>query len=155
MASKSKRHEGHMASVWDDHPYLTDKLKELWELKLSASKIAAELGHGISRCSVIGKAHRMGLTPHGPPTKFRPPSLKVTPMPKPTKIKPIVDLQAPAPAVPPETFAPPGTCHHISGDPLSPGWQMCGNPRFESSVWCEYHRIKCIDLVATARVRAH
>ena len=36
-------------------------LKKLWSDGLSASQIAAELG-GISRNSVIGKVHRLGLS---------------------------------------------------------------------------------------------
>lgn len=37
-------------------------LKRLHEEGLSASQIAAELGHGLSRNAVIGKLHRLGLT---------------------------------------------------------------------------------------------
>ncbi len=36
-------------------------LKELWTEGLSASQIAAELGEGVSRNAVLGKAHRLGL----------------------------------------------------------------------------------------------
>ena len=39
-------------------------LKKLWNDGLSASQIAAELG-GISRNSVIGKVHRLGLSGPG------------------------------------------------------------------------------------------
>ena len=38
-----------------------ERLKELWTEGLSASQIAAELGEGVSRNAVLGKAHRLGL----------------------------------------------------------------------------------------------
>src|SRR5215218_3867955 len=38
-----------------------ERLKELWTEGLSASEIAAELGEGVSRNAVLGKAHRLGL----------------------------------------------------------------------------------------------
>jgi len=36
-------------------------LAKLWSEGLSASQIAAELGGGMSRNAVLGKAHRLGL----------------------------------------------------------------------------------------------
>jgi len=38
-----------------------DLLTKLWGEGLSASQIAAELGEGVSRNAVLGKAHRLGL----------------------------------------------------------------------------------------------
>src|SRR4051812_30768951 len=38
-----------------------ERLKELWTEGLSASQIAAELGEGVSRNAMLGKAHRLGL----------------------------------------------------------------------------------------------
>jgi len=49
------------------------QLKALWGT-LSASQIARELGHGVSRNAVIGKSHRLGLTT---PRKPVPPSKEV------------------------------------------------------------------------------
>lgn len=45
------------------------RLKELWDKGLSASQIAQELGDGLSRNAVIGKAHRMGLSARPSPLK--------------------------------------------------------------------------------------
>src|ERR1700730_9170410 len=45
--------------IWTDER--VELLKKLWADGLSASQIAAELG-GISRNSVIGKVHRIGLS---------------------------------------------------------------------------------------------
>ncbi len=42
-----------------------ERLRALWRDGLSASAIARELGGNISRCAVIGKAHRMQLPARG------------------------------------------------------------------------------------------
>lgn len=39
-----------------------EQLRKLWLDGLSASQIAAELAHGITRNAVIGKVHRLGLS---------------------------------------------------------------------------------------------
>ena len=44
-------------SVWSEDRLL--KLRELWDKKLSISKIGVELG--VSRNAIAGKAHRLGL----------------------------------------------------------------------------------------------
>ena len=41
------------------------KLTSLWKSGNSASKIAIELGEGVSRNAVIGKIHRLGLSERG------------------------------------------------------------------------------------------
>jgi GcrA cell cycle regulator len=45
---------------WTDER--VELLRKLWSQGLSASQIAAELGHGITRNAVIGKVHRLGLS---------------------------------------------------------------------------------------------
>ena len=45
---------------WNDERVET--LKKLWNQGLSASQIAGELGHGITRNAVIGKVPRVGLS---------------------------------------------------------------------------------------------
>jgi GcrA cell cycle regulator len=49
-----------------------ERLKELWTEGLSASQIAAELGGGLTRNAVLGKANRLGLT-HGAAKEVRTP----------------------------------------------------------------------------------
>ena len=48
---------------WTDER--VELLKKLWSQGLSASQIAAELGGGVTRNSVIGKVHRLGLSEIG------------------------------------------------------------------------------------------
>ena len=43
------------------------QLRKLWGAGLSASEIARILGPGFSRCAVLGKIHRLGLTRPKPP----------------------------------------------------------------------------------------
>lgn len=65
--------------AWTDER--VDKLRELWDKGLSASQIAKELGEGVTRNAVIGKAHRMGLASRPSPVKADPakkPAKKVT-----------------------------------------------------------------------------
>ncbi len=53
--------------AWTDDR--VDHLRELWSKGLSASQIAAQLGDGVTRNAVIGKAHRLGL--EGRPSPIR------------------------------------------------------------------------------------
>ena len=45
---------------WNDER--VEQLRKMWMDGLSASQIAGELGHGITRNAVIGKVHRLGLS---------------------------------------------------------------------------------------------
>ena len=45
---------------WTDER--VEHLKKMWLEGLSASQIANELAHGITRNAVIGKVHRLGLS---------------------------------------------------------------------------------------------
>ena len=56
-----------------------DQLKKLWDDGLSASQIAKELGEGVTRNAVIGKAHRLGLKSRPSPVKTDKEKKKVAP----------------------------------------------------------------------------
>ena len=49
-----------MGTEWDEPR--VDLLKRLWLSGQTARTIAEELGRGVTRNAVIGKAHRLGLT---------------------------------------------------------------------------------------------
>ena len=53
--------------AWTDDRIET--LRKLWDDGLSASQIAKELGEGVTRNAVIGKAHRLGLKSRPSPVK--------------------------------------------------------------------------------------
>ncbi len=59
-----------------------DKLEKLWAKGLSASQIAGQIGDGVTRNAVIGKAHRLGLKSRPSPVKSDPKKPK-KPAPKP------------------------------------------------------------------------
>ncbi len=50
----------------------TDRMKAMWLGGCSAGVIARELGEGVSRSAVCGKAHRLGLMGRGKTTKTVP-----------------------------------------------------------------------------------
>jgi GcrA cell cycle regulator len=58
---------GKIAMSWTDDRI--EMLKKLWDGGQSASQIAEELGGGITRNAVIGKAHRLGLKARPSPVK--------------------------------------------------------------------------------------
>ena len=53
---------------WDGER--VELLRKLWQEGISASRIAAQLGAGITRNAVIGKVHRLGLAGRAKPAFF-------------------------------------------------------------------------------------
>jgi GcrA cell cycle regulator len=49
---------------WDGER--VELLRKLWQDGISASRIAAQMGAGITRNAVIGKVHRLGLSGRAP-----------------------------------------------------------------------------------------
>ncbi|MEE8294503.1 MAG: GcrA family cell cycle regulator [Sphingomonadales bacterium] len=66
--------------AWTDEKI--KKLKSLWGKGLTASQIATEIGDGISRNAVIGKAHRLKLPSRPSPVKGAPQKKVAAPEPK-------------------------------------------------------------------------
>ena len=151
-------------------------LKKLWGDGLSASQIAAELG-GITRNSVIGKAHRMGLEtrakqgPRMPDNRPR--------KPKPSRISNVLfsgyrpGRQLPAPrkksavlapsTAPAESFrctimdledhpATPKRCRWPVGDPRGEEFLFCGAKPIQGLPYCDYHARMAYDPKAYERL---
>jgi GcrA cell cycle regulator len=131
------------SSFWDDQTRVDD-LKKLWASGLSASTIAKALGI-TSRCAIICKAQRLGLTARVsiPMKKTRPkfaePRVVVVPRPK---IEQVID-QPPA-LGPIGKSSPKGSCQYIYGDPHDPDWQMCAHPIVRGASYCAYHLHRCV-----------
>ena len=83
--------------AWTDER--VEKLRELWDKGLSASQIAKELGEGVTRNAVIGKAHRLGLKSRPSPVKANEKKKAAPAKPKPAP-KPAAKKAAPKPAAP-------------------------------------------------------
>ena len=138
-------------------------LKKLWSDGLSASQIAAELG-GISRNSVIGKVHRLGLS-----GRAKSPSASVPRQRKPRSHGTLMRIARPGirgntalaplhsyePELEPEpelieNIVPIGQrcsilelteckCHWPIGDPSSSDFFFCGGKTIEGLPYCGYH----------------
>ena len=91
-------------------------LKQLWSERKSASEIAEILGQDISRNSVIGKAHRLGLSGRPSPIKKKTVQL-------PTLISMTERM-----------------CKWPFGDPKNPDFHFCGRPVEVAITYCPEHR---------------
>lgn len=127
------------AITWTDDR--VEVLSKLWRDGLSASQIARDLGHGITRNAVIGKVHRLGLTgraaPHVPgagradqrrerkgrlsrrpqPIRRLPPSLAVA-----------SERELPATGLASVVSVRWGQCRWPMGEPGSDDFCLCGRP---------------------------
>ena len=127
---------------WADETRV-ERLKELWADGRSASEIAALLGD-VTRNSVIGKVHRLGLA--GRKTTSRQPRLRTRRL-----------RQAPARFVRPASPLPPAPpppeaalmlslrqiradqCHWPIGDPKEDGFGFCGCRKAPGVPYCGHH----------------
>lgn len=113
-----------------------DILKRLWGKGMTASQIAGELGDGITRNAVIGKAHR----------------LKLPSRPSPVKPEAEAKAAAPAPQPKPQAPAPEGktkglsllelteqTCKWPIGHPGDADFYFCGKASRPGIPYCPEH----------------
>lgn len=131
-------------SPWTDA--LTETLRQLWGAGVSASLIARELGHGITRNAVLGKAMREGLGAH-----------KLARMGKPgpkrqrKRRKVIIRIVNVATILPEEPPKAPEMrmlslvrlrdhhCRFPVGDPQHRDFYFCGADAAEGKVYCSFH----------------
>jgi len=115
-----------------------DLLKKLWGEGKTAAQIAKELGEGVTRNAVIGKAHRLKLSSRLSPiqqntkkvkSEARPPvikrSAKKIPIYKGKEI-PMKDLRD-------------KMCRWPNGDPQEEGFSFCGCNAVEGLPYCPIH----------------
>ena len=132
------------------------RLKELWGEGLSAAQIAKAMGGGLSRNSIIGKSHRLGLK-RGvikPGKKEVDKSVHKAATPRPKKVNPNWVERAPlVPSHIPEPVGPSGgvslaekpfdSCPAIIGVLALPNESTepayCGAPKIEGKSWCGHH----------------
>ena len=140
-----------------------ERLTKLWADGLSASEIAAEIG-GISRNSVIGKVHRLGLpgrprSPAGTRPRRRKPRSRGATMrivrpairgntalatlhaferervPEPEVIENIIPIGQRCSTL----ELSEGKCRWPIGDPSTPDFFFCGGKTIEGLPYCGYH----------------
>ncbi len=152
---------------WTDER--VELLRKLWLDGLSASQIAAELAHGITRNAVIGKVHRLGLSGRvkAPSTATpRPRTKPQTHRPSPTRsggasAGPATrgntalafaprPQEAPAPRAQEEVVIPmservtimelkEAMCRWPLGDPATSEFRYCGGKSTVGDPYCTYH----------------
>lgn len=151
--------------AWTDEAVET--LKRLWEEGHSTSQIAAALGDPGAKNSIIGKAHRIGLTPRRSsygtkqiaPPKVKPPRTLSGAIPRNgrsrmTKPKfklvaaqsePLPDPGSPAPdSLMLGYFEPNAGCRYIFGDERDIfSVRVCGAPAFQETSYCAHHYRLC------------
>ena len=139
-----------------------NKLKELWNLGLTTRQIANILK--ISKNSVIGKAHRLHLTPRASPIKQGKKPDNVKPVVLPEWAKTLPPLPSDAKTLPPlpsdndnvMQFTPPNhqpelrpkdppklstkrTCQWIYNSHRAKEIYWCKKPSIQGKSWCEEH----------------
>ena len=148
-------------------------LTTLWSRGLSARQISRELGHGISRGSVLAKIRRLGisqLSPHGgrhpvrSARKRRPPAAKGlaaivprpvwlvrprTPLAWVVNAVPYVDdplLDADVPHAQRRSLLQLNcrTCRWPVGDPATAGFFFCGARPLDGEAYCAAHRTRAV-----------
>lgn len=152
--------------TWDKRAI--SKLRELWDEGLSTAEIGRRLG--VSKNAVVGKSHRLYLTPRTSPILGRDgpyvrkpavrrypasvPSLRplaslssVLPTPVRIVLPPRVPRQAPKPPAPPAAlptpFRPQPCCYPI-GNPGARDFRFCDQPTWRAgSPYCANHHAVC------------
>jgi GcrA cell cycle regulator len=150
-----------IAMSWDGER--VELLRKLWQDGVSASRIAAQLGAGITRNAVIGKVHRLGLAGRAKPaTAATAPRAKraTTPLTQQKTValrgntvmlREIVVAEEYEPVVKPEAVVIPiservtitelreNMCRWPLGDPLAPEFRYCGTKCDPAETYCMPH----------------
>lgn len=162
-------------SIWQDKPELVERLKVHYaEDGWSASKIARELGNGITRNSVIGKVTRLGLPLRGTDMPARVsrqygkkpgggmalpmvPGIcaSVSKVRTPPKAEFKAGADVPARVLEDGKFITVMTvgdkdCRYTYGDPGQPNFHFCGHPK-KKGCFCEQHIPFCFSAPLPAR----
>ena len=106
-----------MESIWT--PERITQLTEFWNQGLSTAEIGRRIG--VSKNAVVGKAHRLYLTPRPSPLK-RAPGPRIV---KPPKTK-VVSFSGP-------------TCSWPIGHPGDKGFHFCEHRPMQGKPYCEAH----------------
>ena len=133
-----------------------EKLKQLWEEGLTASRIAAELGE-VTRNAVIGKAHRLGLSgrmaskkSNGGISIIRKKRINISQNQKVINIAPIINEP-----MNPTDFEniKDGLCRWPLGEPEEIDFKFCGRNTQEGFVYCQSHYKQAYQPLSKVRER--
>lgn len=132
-------------------PEETARCTELWNAGCSASKIAAVLGEGYTRSSIISKVHRLKLPQRDTSTRFvsgyKPGAFN--PHPRPRLVTAVPPPDEPAPLGEPGELSTRGCKwpRHQQGSP----WVNCGHQRHGKTVWCIFHHSRASSPAKSSR----
>jgi GcrA cell cycle regulator len=132
---------------WNDERI--DALTKMWREGLSASQVARQLGGGVSRSAVIGKVHRLGITPTRPNALGGRPSTRLRASAG-GVVRAATPRAAPTPRLTPRLVfevAPTATiqsltahaCRWPIGDPDKDGFGFCGRLITSAGSYCTGH----------------
>ena len=133
-----------------------EKLKQLWEEGLTASRIAAELGE-VTRNAVIGKAHRLGLSgrmaskkSNGGISIIRKKRVNISQNQKVINIAPVINEP-----MNPTDFEniKDGLCRWPLGEPEEIEFKFCGRNTQEGFVYCQSHYKQAYQPLSKVRER--
>ena len=117
-------------TIWNEKNL--ERLKKLWDEGLPITKIGLELG--VSRNSIAGKAHRLGLPKRNSP---------ISKSGEPRKNKSITDFETckelPLKILLREVEWSRNRCCWPIGDPKLPGFSFCGTSIMPGRPYCEEH----------------
>lgn len=124
-------------------PAIVEKLVELWDMGLSYNQIAKSFGTGFTRCSVAGKAKRLGLKRARQTSRPTPGIItRFTPVRKERqKVEP-TSLDEPDPSLAKTLLSSLSKdcrwpLEHVDGEPM-----ICGAKKLGDGPYCEFHRAK-------------
>ena len=133
-----------------------EKLKQLWDEGLTASRIAAELGD-VTRNAVIGKAHSLGLSgrmasksKNNGISIIRKKRINVSRSQKVIDITPVIDEP-----MNPTSFQDikDGLCRWPLGEPEEIDFKFCGRNTNEGFVYCQAHHKQAYQPLSKVRER--
>ena len=136
-----------------------EQLRQGWDKGLTATEIAKDLGEGISRNAVIGKAHRLGLQSRPSPVKGggeatiaaviadsvaspAGPAVAAAPAPRPAVAAPSRKVRPTVPAKPAHTTLldlSEKVCKWPIGHPGDSDFHFCGKPSNAGFPYCNDH----------------
>lgn len=134
---------------WSDDR--VEVLKKLWGEGKTAAEIAKELGEGVTRNAVIGKAHRLKLSSRVSPIQQSPKKIKAN-------SEPSMAPRRPAKKVPiylgkqlkMEELRD-KMCRWPNGDPQGDDFSFCGCGTVEASPYCDNHTAIAYQITSKAR----
>lgn len=127
-------------------------LKRLWGEGKTAAEIAKELGEGVTRNAVIGKAHRLKLSSRMSPIQQNTKKVKSTDAAPPVPRRPLKKIPVFKGKEMKMEDLRDKMCRWPNGDPQTDDFSFCGCNTMEGLPYCETHA--SIAYQVTSRARA-